>query len=76
MISRLCLPEVVWAAPGASKSGKEASVETGTSVTVAQTEMPSDYYDYMAQMQAQQVFFESLIFGILVFLVFSNSFKK
>lgn len=76
MISRLFLPEVVGAAPGASKSGKEASVETGTSVTVAQTEMPSDYYDYMAQMQAQQVFFESLIFGILVFLVFSNSFKR
>lgn len=76
MTLSLCLPEIVEAAPKASGSGKEAAVETGTSVTVAQTEMPSDYYDYIAQMQAQQVFFESLIFGILVFLVFSNSFKK
>lgn len=50
------------------------SVETGTSVAVAQ--VPDDYYGYMADVQGQQVFFQSMIFGLLLVLVFTGPFHK
>lgn len=56
-------------------AGKGVSgVETGASVAVAQ--VPDDYYSYMADVQGQQVFFQSMIFGLLLVLVFTGPFRK
>lgn len=37
---------------------------------------PSDYYQYISDVFGQVVFFVSLIFGLLVFMIFSSSFRK
>lgn len=66
---------VVFAAPKKDKEA-DAVVDTGSSIVIAATAPPDDYYDYMAEMQAQQVFFESMILGLLVLLAFVGGFRK
>lgn len=65
---------VIEAAP--EQSGGDAVVESGTSITTALAEMPNDYYDYTADAMAQQVFFQAMILGVLLFMVFSGPFHR
>lgn len=39
-------------------------------------EVPDDFYSYISDVAGQIVFFISLLFGLLVFIVFSSSFRK
>lgn len=42
---------------------------------VAETIVPDGYYELMADFQAQQTFFISLIFGLLISIIFFSNFK-
>lgn len=66
---------------GVSELGTSLDTLSGiTSESLVQlqevVDAPADYYQYISDMFGQVVFFVSMIFGVLVFIVFSTPFRK